>query len=98
MEREGDNIIVTADVIRLLDNVALRVFVFTKNREDPGDGTSAGFFEATADGRHYDEFGDLKELVRYKYRAVGSGGDRGDYAFFRTLTPVWFDDVRASTT
>ena len=97
MQRAGDNIIATTDVISIVSGVTLRVSVYTKNREDVGDGSSLGSFDVTSAGRHDHEFDDLKELVRYKLRALGPGADRKDYALFRMLSPVWFDDVRAES-
>ena len=90
----------TLDLISLTGNGRLKVQVFTKNTEDPGDGTDADAgvsIDTSTPGRTTEKWEvgispGLSELCRYKFSIVG--GAAGDRAFFRMLPPVWFDSVK----
>lgn len=97
MARGGDNAIFTADVAGL-DGVDswLEVTAFTKNTEDPGDGTAlVTGIKGDSIGRTNVEYLGLKELVRYQFQVNERSGD-GSRSLFRMLTPVWFNDLDAS--
>lgn len=98
--RQGDNLRVTVDVVQRVSS-QLTVRVFTKNREDTGDGTDADVgtsIVASATGRSTAEWtsgtAGLKEMVRYKYTVQSTGTGATDWVLFRMLTPVWFDTVK----
>ncbi|MEZ6195167.1 MAG: hypothetical protein R3F20_05475 [Planctomycetota bacterium] len=92
MPRQGDNITFTLDLVgaKLTGNFVVELV--TKNSEDTGAGTlsgvtavksTAGQIDATARG--------VEELVRYRY--TFSEAAAGDWALFRMLDPIWWDDV-----
>ncbi|MCB9914837.1 MAG: hypothetical protein H6828_06760 [Planctomycetes bacterium] len=93
MEREGDYL--RASVEFLDGDGELTIEVVTKKYTDIGDGTVVTGTSIFIDGEGNDtnEWGDLKELVRYKMTA---GGGAGRWVLFRMLEPVWFDAVDAS--
>ena len=92
MKRGGDYLRATAEYLE--GTGTLTVEVATKNNEDTGDGsviagTSISLIEA---GRTTEQWGELKELVRYK---ITAGGTSGQWIILRMLEPVWFDAVDA---
>ena len=95
-ERVHDNLIAFVDVIAL-QGMHMDVQLFTKNREDPGDGAQLGTDKIVADkvGRVHQEWNGVKELVRFKFIPDGfsTGGDR---VMFRMLDAVWVDEVEAN--
>ena len=106
--RGGDYLIASADVSdSSSSSPTLTIQVFTKNREDTGDGTDASATTGTkidytsgATGIQHDEWpggtgasDGIKELVRYKFSVTG--GTASDWFLFRMLPPVWFDAVKA---
>jgi len=93
--RQGDYLRATAEVVALsaTSGVTLVVKVFTKNKEDTGDGTAVtGSISLSAAERGDQEFTSLKELVRYEFDAQCSASN---WLLFRMLAPVWFDAVKA---
>ena len=101
MNRGGDNMRVTVDILGRVSS-QLTIRVFTKNREDSGDGVDADAgtsIVATSTGRSSAEWTSgtaaLRELVRYKYTIQSTGSGAGDWTLFRMLTPIWFDTVKA---
>ena len=99
--RGGDNLRATLDLIAVSGSGKLRVDVFTKNTEDPGDGSNADStlkIDTSTTGRTTIEWPassaspGLLELCRYKFSF--SAGSAGDRALFRMLPPVWFDSVK----
>lgn len=101
MERGGDYVRVSAELIDLGGSGTLKVQVFTKNKEDAGNGSdvdASTFITIASAGRDTVEWGPgtgsgLKELVRY--RISESNNASGDWIMFRMLTPVWFNAVDA---
>lgn len=93
MSRGGDNVIITVDVIEQSTS-NITIDLFEKNSEDTGDGSAhpSGSFSGTGVDRFDKEYNGVKELVRYRLTATGSGNNR---ILFRMLSPVWFDDVTA---
>lgn len=99
-ERQGDYLRATLDVIRGNLGTALEVRLFSKNKNETGDGSevdASTFISATAIGRTTIEWGSdtgtgLKELVRYWFSCGGSVG--ATWMVFRMLSPVWFDAIR----
>jgi hypothetical protein len=80
MPRGGDRALVTLEVVEgtLASMLAdLTLVVFLENSEDTGDGTQAGstFITLSAAGRDAEEFGPLKELVRYKVTIAAAGSN-----------------------
>ena len=89
MPRGGDYLRATAEYIA--GNGDLTVSVYTKNKEETGDGTAVtGSISLTSAGRTTAEFTGLEELVRYEFTA---GGSTSQWFLFRMLGPVWFDAV-----
>ncbi len=89
--RQGDNMIVTADVAEL-DGGSFTLQVFTKDSETPGDGTQVGSDKTVnAAGQASETITGLNELVRYKYNVDNT--QSGDWILFRMLPPVWYDTV-----
>ena len=99
--RGGNNLRATLELINSAasaDRISLGVT--TKALDETGDGTDvAGSIDldgsdvGTVDQRQTGEFaGTLKDLVRYKFTVQGTAGN---WVLFRTLAPVWFDDVEA---
>lgn len=90
--RQGDNATFTLEVVAT-NGVELDVQVFTKNVEDPGDGTPVlgGAIALSAPGISRGAWGPdtLLELVRYQFVARGEGL----WVLFRMLPPVWCDSV-----
>ncbi len=100
MERAGDYLRATVDLIDLGASGKLRVQVFSKNKSDTTNGTevNAGTkIELTAASRATEEWGPstgtgLKELVRYKltnYETTNTDA----WVLFRMLAPLWFNAV-----
>lgn len=96
ISREGDLLRVHYDAIALGKGALCGLQVFHKNRQDTGPGTMAGTvtLNVSAVGVTGSEFSDLKEMVRYKMFCTSP--TKGNYALFRILSPIWFDQVRAS--
>lgn len=96
MSREGNLLRVPYDAIKVGKGVIGGLQVFHKSTEDVGPGTMAGTvtLRASAVGVTISEFSDLKELVRYKMFCISSDSD--SYILFRVLSPLWFDEVRAT--
>lgn len=97
MSRGGDNMTITADLISK-DTSNLEVALYEKNSEDTGDGTahSGGTLmvtDASGGTPSSKTYTGVKELVRYRIEATGSGTNR---VLYRMLTPVWFDAVGAT--
>lgn len=69
------------------------VDIFTKDSETVGGGSSAGTLlsAGTATGITTSEVSSLKELVRYQFTVQDAQG----WVLFRTLSPVWYDSVKA---
>ena len=97
MVRRGDNIQIVAEALAFIgSSPELSVELYTKNSEDPGDGDPLGTaLTITSVGPASKEFSGCDELVRYKYTYSSSSANSYDYALFRMLSPVWFDDVLA---
>ncbi|MEE9394027.1 MAG: hypothetical protein V3W41_16120 [Planctomycetota bacterium] len=96
MNRRGDNLIVTLDLVDKSSKGQLTVKVFHKNTDDPGDGVNADATTTiTGDlvGRLSDEWNGLEEMVRYRFEVTKQGSS--DWVLFRMLSPVWFDDAKA---
>jgi len=99
--RGGDNVTLTLDLVELYGNPRLTVRAFTKNSEDPGDGTDADsvtptMIAAGSPGQVSASWeGKVGELVRYEFEIEHEDvtGAPGDWVLFRMLPPVWFDDV-----
>lgn len=99
--RQADWVRLTLDVVAIAA-ATIKVELFTKSMEDPGDGSNADSagtptaITATATGRTTTEWKSatvgLKELCRYKFTVTGSG--EGEWVLFRMLAPVWFDSVK----
>jgi len=96
-DRGGDTMRFTADVVSMTADARLRVQTYTKSAEDFGDGDLVNTFTTTAGalGRYADEASGLKDLVRYRFRTLKTGGNRGDRVLFRMLTTIWIDHVEA---
>ena len=104
MPRQGDYIRATVDLIaRKGTTGSLKVQLFTKNHEDPGNGTdvdsttpteiSAGSVgQSSATWTPTTGIG-LEELVRYRFETDSLGTD--EWVVFRMLAPVWWDAVEA---
>lgn len=102
MSRRGDFLRATAELLDVSSTGTLTVEVFTKNSEDPGNGTDADTSKdiSLSSGNPLDttEWGPhtgaapqgLQELVRFKFTC---GGSSGDWVLFRMLPAVWFDAV-----
>lgn len=90
-DRGGDHLRATVDVVAL-QGATLTVKVFTKNREDTGDGVEVEGVSivSTTVGRSAAEWDGLEELVRYEF-TVGTAS--ANWVLFRMLDPVWFDAV-----
>lgn len=98
MRREGDYLIATLDAIAITFGSilgSLEVRVYHKNTDDPDDGTVlTGSISVDSVGRSSEEFGPLKEMVRYRF-TVSATTFQQEWAMFRMLSPVWFDAVKA---
>ncbi len=96
-DRQRTSFLLSIELAEASTDVEVEVEIFTKNREDGGDGTEASggpilqedpgisnpaTFQAT-----------LKEIVRTKLivRSVGSKG----FAIVRMLPKIWYDAVKA---
>lgn len=90
--READYVRLTSEY--LAGGGTLLVQAYTKNEEDPGNGTiiSGASISQSGAGVMTEEWGDLKELVRLSFTV---GTSSGDWVLFRLLQPVWFDAVDA---
>lgn len=95
--RKGDNIQYAIDLIEAV-GAKISVTLFTKNTEDPGDGTTTGSAisltntvgvtsEVLKQG--------VVELVRYQFNVVADASNTLGWVLFRMLSPVWFDSVKA---
>lgn len=103
--RQADSVRITAELIAR-SGATLKVELFTKNKEDVGDGTNADSAgsptnitlssagRATTEWLSRSTIG-LKEIVRFKFTVTGTYDY--DWALFRMLAPVWFDSVSTST-
>lgn len=100
--RRSDFARLTADVIALTTSTSLEVRLFTKSRDQVGDGTEvdAGTSIVLANaGRSTVEWGPatgggLRELVRYRFE--NTSADPNKWVVFRMLSALWFDAVRAT--
>jgi len=100
IERKGDYLRATLDVVHGNTGTALEVRLYSKNKDDSGDGSevdASTYVSTAATGRITVEWGSdtgtgLKELVRYWFSCGGSPG--ATWIVFRMLSPVWFDAVR----
>ena len=93
MPRQADNITFSAEVVARTSGSSLTVALYEKNKEDTGDGSpvaSASFTISSETSDSYTASG-VKEMIRYKYSAAGTGAS--DYVLFRSLDPVWADNV-----
>ncbi|MBK8977628.1 MAG: hypothetical protein IPM29_17095 [Planctomycetes bacterium] len=106
--RSGDYLTVTLEVTAV-DGAEIKVEVFTKNREDSGDGDNAqtGTLNITRStigiqsetwrsgpGSGSSTNATLDELVRYKFTITTT--TPGKWIAFRMLPPVWFDATGTS--
>lgn len=92
--RRGDNLRHSAELLAQLNGSQVLIQVYHKNTEDTGPGTAtSGDLNLTTLGTGTAESTGLKELVRFRFTCTGTRF--GDYVVFRTLAPVWFDDVEA---
>lgn len=100
MDRGGDFLRATVEVIDLGASGKLRVQVYTKNKSDTTNGAevnSGTKIELTSAGRAVEEWGPgtgigLKELVRYKFTNYETTNTAA-WVLFRTLSPLWFNAV-----
>ena len=103
--RGGDNCRQTMEIVHV-SGATLKVELFTKNKEDAGDGANADAAGTPVDitsntaGRTTQEWLSrstigLKELVRYKFTVTGTNAF--DWVLFRMLTPQWFNSVATAT-
>lgn len=101
--RRGDNVLATLDLIVITGSGKLKIDLFTKNSEDPGNGrlvdvSGTTNIDTNTVGRTTQEWKSatlspgLLELCRYKFS--WDHGLAGDRALFRMLQPVWFDTVK----
>ena len=97
MNRQGDNIEASFDVVAFSAGINLKVTLVQKNEEDTGNGDPLTTDELTITtaGRTVKEWKGVKELVRFQFEAI-NGSNNYDSALFRMLTTVWFDTVDAS--
>jgi hypothetical protein len=93
MERRGDNIIVTLDIIDNDNDLLVTMEVYHKDLEDAGDGAAATgtAISASTIQRHDTEYVGLKELVRIRVEC--GDADTEGQALLRTLAPRWFDSL-----
>ena len=96
MERRGDNVIATLDLIANDSDLVITVEVYHKDREETGDGAAATgtAISASTIERHDTEYTGLKELVRLKIATAASDADPFP-PLMRALEPVWFDSLAA---
>lgn len=103
--RQADNARMTAEVVAV-SGATLKVELFTKNKEDAGDGTNADSagtptnITLSAAGRTTTEWLSrstigLKELVRFKFTVTGT--NNYDWVLFRMLPAIWFNSVSTTT-
>lgn len=92
MDRQGDYLRATSEFVA--GNGELTVKVYTKNKEETGDGDLrvSPTISQNTPGRSVAEWSSLKELVRYEFTV---GDASGEWVLFRMLNPVWFDAVKA---
>ncbi|MBK8977630.1 MAG: hypothetical protein IPM29_17105 [Planctomycetes bacterium] len=95
MNREGDRVLATLDLVELHPDGRLQVSVYHKSAEDSGDGDPASgtAITRTSAGRTTSEFGPLKEFVRYKFTCESDGEGTQAWTLFRMLRLAWFDAV-----
>jgi len=93
LPRQADNAIMTWELVQQIGGTELAVKLFSKNREDPGEGAEVGPSSWDDDGVHtgirYSTFTGLREMVRFKVTASNDSGA----CIFRLLSPTWFDDA-----
>jgi hypothetical protein len=88
--QQAENCVFRADLIDTTGSPTLTISIFHKNVEDTGDGSSNSSFAAMSSaGVASKQATGLKQLVRFKYAATGTGT-----VLFRMLTPVWYDNAR----
>lgn len=95
MSRQGDNLTLTVDFIEQATST-LGVTVFQKNSQDTGNGTAhpdGVLTMANTTASNTKTFTGLEELVRFQFATTGSGAN---YALFRMLPNLWFNDVKPS--
>jgi hypothetical protein len=92
MQRGGDNVRATVDVIAKNGSAGITVSVYHKNSSETGDGLQSGSSFQSTSGRVSAEFSSLKELVRFKF---DPGSTTGEWVMFRMLPVIWFDGVKA---
>ena len=100
--RQADMLRVTAECIAR-SNASVRIDLYTKNQEEPGDGDpvySSTYIELGDDIRPTVEWktestGDgVEQLLRFKYTVTSESSN--DWILFRLLPAVWFDAVNAT--
>ena len=90
IQRQADNAIFTWEAIQLFGGTSIDVKVFSKAKEDSGEGAEVGPSSWTSSGSlRYSTFTGLLEMIRFKVSA--SGGAAG--GIYRLLEPTWFDDA-----
>ena len=100
-DRKRTSFLLSIEVVEASTDVDVEVEIFSKNREDPGDGTKAAGSPTVlqedpgvSDPANGNYSANLKELVRSKLIVSNSGGSRG-FAIVRMLPKVWYDAVKA---
>ena len=95
MPRGGDLMSITLDLIstNATGTDKLTVEVFTKKKDDSGDGAVATgtSIQTNTVGRSQTTYSALNDLVRYKFTP---GGAVSVNYLFRMLSPVFFDTVK----
>ena len=91
--RGADNAVFTYESIKTVGSATLTITVVHKNREDTGNGTSAGDTWTAVAGSAFktQTILQLKELVRFEFELTSSSGDA--FCLYRMLAPTWFNDA-----
>ena len=95
MSRQGTTCRATLDLINLSGSGFI-VQVYQKDHDDTGEGTvfpGPAEIDTSDLGPTTVEFSPVKEMIRYRFTAVGTNGQA---AMFRMLSMVWFDTVSTS--